>query len=129
MSEMLTRGLGLLLLSGLLCELLKQFGWRGAPAITALAAVGIFGIFGRALSELAGQILHISELGGISRYAEAVLKILAAGLVSGAVSDALSELSCAGMARTAITVGRMEILAISLPFISEIIDMGVSLVS
>lgn len=123
------KALGLVLLAGILGELLKLLGWRGAPAIAALALVGAVSIFGEVLASLAEQVTRLSSLGDITRYAEAVMKIIAVGLLSGVVSDLLSELSGAGLARIATVTGRFEILAIALPFLSEIIDTGLSLIS
>ena len=129
MSELLMRGIGLALLSGILAELLKQFGWRGAPAVTALATLGVVSVFGDTLAGIVGQMLDLARLGNISRYAEAALKILAVGLLSGTVSDSLAELLGTVASRAVSLAGRLEILAICLPYLTEIIDMGMSLIS
>lgn len=123
------RGIGLALLSGILAELLKQFGWRGAPAVTALATLGVVSVFGDTLAGIVGQMLDLARLGNISRYAEAALKILAVGLLSGTVSDSLAELLGTVASRAVSLAGRLEILAICLPYLTEIIDMGMSLIS
>ena len=129
MIELLIKGLGIALTAGIIAELLKQVGWRGAPVIASLALVSAVSIFGETFATLCEQILRLSEIGKITRYAEAVLKIIAVGLLSGMVSDTLAELSGNLLSKTALTVGRFEILGISLPFLSEIIDVGLSLIS
>ena len=123
------RALGLALLAGILGEILKLLGWRGAPAVAAMALVGAVSVFGDTFASLAQQVTRLSSLGDITRYAEAVMKIIAVGLLSGVVSDMLSELSGAGPARIAAAAGKFEILAIALPFLNEIIDTGLSLIS
>ena len=129
MSQIFLKALGVILLSGMISELLKYLGWRGAPAVVALALVGVVSLFGDTLSSFLEQTARLSELGGIGRYAEGVLKIIAVGLLSGIVGDILSELCGAGLARITATVARLEILAILLPFLTEIIEKGLSLLS
>ena len=129
MSELLLKGLGLVLMTGIIAELLKQFGSKAAPCVISLALVGSVSIFGEVLSSFSEQIIKLSEFGNLSRYAEGVLKIIAVGLLSGVVSDIVGEISGNLLSKAVVTVGKCEIFCICLPFLNEIIETGISLVS
>ncbi len=106
--------------------LLKNLGWRGASVFTSLGIVML-------LSELCGvfsEINKLSELwetlgeGGI-----AIFKILGIGYLFGISSEICRELGEGGISSALTLAGRFEIIAVALPFISEIFSLALSLVS
>ena len=106
--------------------LLKNLGWRGASVFTSLGIVVI-------LSEMRNifpEIEKLSELwltlgdGGV-----AMLKILGLGYLFGISAEISRELGEAGIASALTLAGRFEIIAIAIPFISEIFSLALSLVS
>ena len=106
--------------------LLKNLGWRGASVFTSLGIVVI-------LSEMRNifpEIEKLSELwltlgdGGV-----AMLKILGLGYLFGISAEISLELGEAGIDSALTLAGRFEIIAIAIPFISEIFSLALSLVS
>lgn len=129
MSEALFRGIGTALLCGVLSSILRQLGWKGVPVLACVTFSALLSLYGEALSGLVSEIHAISAEGNIERYAEGALKILGVGLLSGIISDMLTELSEAGLARAVTVISRIEILGIAIPFLAEIIDTGLGLLA
>ncbi len=120
--------LGIALLLLVTAMLLKSFGWRGAPIFAAIGAQLL-------LSEAVAGIASILEsdvffgLGyDIEKPIRAALKILGLGYLFGIVSDICRELGESGIAKAVEVVGRVEIIAVTLPFFEEIIRVGVGLI-
>ena len=63
-----------------------------------------------------------------SEYARAMLKILGAGYVFGVCSDICSELGEGGLSGAVCLFGRVEIIALSLPYIKRIVEKGIELI-
>ena len=64
---------------------------------------------------------------GLSEAAEGVLKISGIGFLMGASADVCRELGESGIARGVTLAGRLEILCVALPFLREIVALGVEL--
>ena len=129
MSEALFRGIGIALLSGILAQLLRQLGWRGVPVLACITLATLLSLYGESLSGLVSEIEILSRAGGIEQYAEGALKILAVGLLSGIISDMLTELGDGGLSKTVLIISRLEIIGIALPYLVEIIDTGLGLLA
>jgi len=108
--------------------LLRSFGWRGAPIFASVALVLL-------LSEAAGGLesvfLSVEKIGGgagISEPVSASLKILGLGYLYGICADVCRDMSEAGIAKAVEVVGRVEIVAVVMPYFEEIIKVGVELI-
>jgi len=105
--------------------LLKSFGWRGTTVFTALGIVIL-------LSEIPmffKEAVSLSEAWqGLGDSCAAIFKIVGLGYLFGISSDICRELGESGIASALTLVGRLEIIAVSLPFISEIFSLAISLV-
>jgi len=119
---------GLALLLSMTAFLLRSFGWRGAPIFASVALVLL-------LSEAAGGLesvfLSVEKIGGgagISEPVSASLKILGLGYLYGICADVCRDMSEAGIAKAVEVVGRVEIVAVVMPYFEEIIKVGVELI-
>jgi len=124
-------GFGSLLGFALICAasslILKNFGWKGAPVFVCVCIVGVFSLFSGFFSKIGGSVGEIVKAADIGEYAEAVLKIIGIGYLYTIGSDLCTELGEVGLAKAVTVGGRLEIILISLPYFSEILDAAVSL--
>lgn len=105
--------------------LLKNLGWRGAPVFTSLGIVLL-------ISELLGFFAETGKISFIFENlgdgAAAMLKIIGLGYLFGISSEICKELGENGISSALSLVGRFEIIAVAIPFISEIFSLALSLV-
>lgn len=106
--------------------LLKNFGWRGAPVFAALGIVALLSDIPAFFSD-AFKLFDAWQ--GLSESAAAIFKIVGIGYLFGISSDICRELGESGISSALTLVGRFEIIAVALPFISEIFALALSLVS
>ena len=106
--------------------LLKNLGWRGASVFTSLAIVVILG-------EIQGTFAEFEKLSelwiSLGEGGAAIFKIMGIGYLFGISAEIARELGEAGISSALTLVGRFEIIAVALPFISEIFSLAISLVS
>lgn len=108
--------------------LLRQFGWGGAPVFAAVCAVVLLGEVSETLGSIFGFVTAFGETSSLSEPIEAALKALGAGYLFGISADVCRELGESGMAKAVEAVGRVEIIAIVIPYFQEIIKVGVELI-
>lgn len=120
--------LGVVLLLCVSAFLLRSFGWRGAPVFAVLCAILILMESGEALFGIFNTVNSIGRFADIEKPLGAALKILGLGYLFGISADICRELSENGIAKAVEVVGRVEIIAVVLPFFEEIIKIGVELV-
>ena len=115
---------------GLVCAftlvLLKNLGWRGAPVFSAVLFAALLSDIPLFLKD-AVKIFGDWDVGAES--VAAIFKIIGIGYLFGVSSEICRELGEGGIATALSLVGRFEIIAVALPFISEIFSLAVSLVS
>lgn len=118
--------LGILL--ALMGILLRSFGFRGAGAFAALGVVALVSFAAEELSQLVG-LFGYSELfcEETMVYVGAIMKIIGAGYVFGIGADICRELGEAGIANGVLVAGRVEIFAITVPYLKQILDIGAEL--
>ena len=93
--------------------------------LISVVSVGMISLFSEGLSELFSTLTWLSEYSDISDYLKGALKIIGVGYVGGICSDICSELGEAGLSRAVSLAGRLEIFAITAPFIVSIIEYAV----
>ena len=83
-------------------------------------------------SGLLRAVLHsVRDIGAVAGLAEpvrAALKVLGLGYLYGICADVCRDLSEAGIAKAVEAVGRVEIVAVIMPYFEEIIKVGVELI-
>ena len=105
--------------------LLKSFGWRGAPIFTALALVFFIAEAEGEFEYIFSSIKKIGNESGIEGALSAAIKVLGLGYLFGICSDICRELGESGIAKATEVVGRVEIIAVVMPYFEEIIKLGV----
>ena len=125
---MIFKILALGLLLSLMGILLRSFGFRGAGAFSALGIALLVSFCTRELSSLGG-LFGYSELFSeeAMTYVGAIMKIVGAGYLFGIGADICRELGEAGIANGVLVAGRVEIFAITLPYLKQILDIGAEL--
>ena len=108
--------------------MLRGFGWRGAPVFASVAFVMILSEAAGSLHSILGAVGEISADAGLSEPARAAVKVLGLGYLYGICSDVCRDLSENGIAKAVETVGRVEIIAVVMPYFEEIIKVGVELI-
>ncbi len=105
--------------------LLKNLGFRSAPVFSCLCLVFI-------LSELSvyfSDIIKIyTDFAPLAEGAEALLKIIGSSYLFGISSDVCRELGEGGIASALSLLGKLEVLALALPYIKELLSLATSLV-
>lgn len=104
--------------------LLRQFGWRGTPVFVSVATIFLIS---NVLVHISGVLSFISSLPAGEESAVAIVKIIGVGYLYGIASDVCRELGESSVASLIVLLGRVETVAIALPFIKEIASLAVSL--
>ena len=125
---MILRLIGASLILTVSAFLLKNFGWRGAPIFTAIALVLFITEAEGELEYIFSSIRKIGIESGIENALSAAIKVLGIGYLFGICADICRELSEAGIAKAVEVVGRVEIIAVVVPYFEEIIKVGIGLV-
>lgn len=125
---MILKLFGTVLLLTVIAFMLRSFGWRGAPVFAAVCAVLLIMESGEMLGEILGSLKDVSVGVGIAEPVGAAIKVLGLGYLFGICSDLCRELDETGIAKATEVVGRVEIIAVAIPYFEEIIKVGVELI-
>lgn len=120
--------IGAALLLTVTAFLLRQLGWRGAPVFAVICCVILLMETTDSLASIINSVTATAELGAVSEPLGAALKTLGAGYLFGISADVCRELGESGIAKTVEVVGRLEIIAIVIPFFEQIIKVGIELI-
>lgn len=119
-------GAGLVL--GISAFILRSFGWRGAPVFAVICSVVLIAEAADGLGGIFSSIGFLYKQKGLDSAVRAALKVLGLGYLFGISSDVCRELGEAGIAKSLEVVGRVEIIAVIVPFLKEIVETGVELI-
>ena len=115
---------GLAILAALVAFLLRSFGWKGAPVFICVAFVGLLGFVIPYLEGVA-ELLHSSaSLSAVEGAVGALVKVVGIGYITGITSDVCRELDSSLLSSAVVLVGRVEIIAVVLPFFEDIMSLG-----
>ena len=109
--------------------LLKEMGWRGAVAFSVFGAVALLSFLADGLFSFVKGVAAFTDETGVSDMAKEVLKVVGASYVFGISADICAELGERGISSALLTVGRVEMLLISLPYFLKIVEAATALVS
>ena len=98
--------------------LLRNLGWRGAPVFASLALVVLFSAVVSHLNVFfeASRIVFLGSAG------EAISKIIGIAYLFGISSDVCRELGESAVASGLLLAGRLEMIAVSLPFLADLVS-------
>ena len=122
------KSVGILIVGGVLCYLLSEMGSRLSKPIGVMCAVLALITAMSGFSEIGREMSELMERCGLTDVGLDVMKILGTGYVFGICADTLDGLSEGGISRSLDTVCRVEILLITLPYVKEIVALGLSLI-
>lgn len=108
--------------------LLSEIGFKGKRAFALLSFVLIGISVLSDAGELFSEILSLSEGLGVADTAKGALKVVGIGYVFGISSDIADQLGETGVSKALTLAGRIEILALTIPYIKEIIELGIRLI-
>ena len=125
---MILKIFGLAILLSMTAFLLRSFGWRGAPVFASVALVILLTEASGLLEAVLHSVRDIGAVAGLAEPVRAALKVLGLGYLYGICADVCRDLSEAGIAKAVEAVGRVEIVAVIMPYFEEIIKVGVELI-
>ena len=108
--------------------LLKNFGWKGTPIFAAVAAILFISEARDTMDFVFSSIEKIGNEAKIDDALSTAIKVLGLGYLFGICADICRELGEAGIAKSVEVVGRVEIIAVVIPYFEEIIKVGIGLV-
>lgn len=116
--------IGLALLSAALGYLLKALSPRLAlfPPLFCGLALLIFAV--TRYAEPISLLGDLAELGGLSDALDTILRMLAIGLLSAFTADVCRDLGEATLGARVELCGRVEILLLCLPYLSELLSLA-----
>lgn len=109
--------------------LMRELGFRGAPVFAVTCIVVLLTVVADGAGELRESIGIISAMTRSEAEVSAVVKIVGVGYLVGISSDICTELGERGIAKAVAVAGRVEILAIALPFFRRLLEYGAELLS
>ena len=110
------------LLLSVLGYLLSELGWRGKRLFSALGCVVLLLILSDGLTSVVSEMKRICDIGGVTDMARTALKVVFSGYIFGFCSDSAAELGESGISSAVTIAGRVEMLLIVLPYLSEVFD-------
>ena len=115
---------GIAVLGAFLSLILKESGFHGARVFSALVIVGsaLFSIKG--IADLMRSVYSLPITDEIEGGVGYVMRIVGTSYLFGISSDVCREIGEGGIASAVLAVGRVEILLLSLPAISEIFKLA-----
>lgn len=119
---MIPRVAAIALLLSVLGYLLSELGWRGRRIFTALGCVMLLLLLSDGLGSIVSEMKKICDVGGVGDTARTALKVVFSGYVFGFCSDTATELGESGIANAVNIAGRVEILLIVLPYLSDVFN-------
>lgn len=115
-------GLGLLLL--FLVVLLREAGFRGARLLSLIGTVGLVGLSVTGIGGIFERLNLSSYLAGGEELFVTVVRILGVGIAFGITADACRDMGEAGVSGAVLMLGRVEIFALTVPYIGELLDLA-----
>ena len=125
---MMLKAVAVAILSSVLGFILSEEGYRGKRLFSSVAVVILLGTGLLLFSEVSSSLFGIINDTGLGDMAKCAVKIVGAGYVFGISSDLCREMGEGGVANALTTVGRIEIFAMVLPNILEMVKLGAELI-
>lgn len=115
---------GIGLLGAFLSFILSEVGYRGARLVSVSASIVLLMLAAGGIGEVLSELAWISDAAGIGEVAAAALKIVGIGYVAGICYDVCLDMGERGIASAVLTVGRVEMLLIVAPTVSDILRLA-----
>ena len=122
-----TKACVLILLAASLSLLLKSFGFKGAPVFMAALFCATASHFVNAAAQVVSIFEDVTSAADISEYTKACVKVIGVGYLAGISADTCREIGEGAAARCISILARLELIAISTPFVRQILDSALEL--
>ena len=106
----------------MLSVLLREAGFRGARLISLVGAVLLMGLAVLKMQDILVLLSLGDRVENMGEELASVLRIVGGGVVFGLVADAARDMGEVGVANAVLVVGRVEIFALSLPYLIKLLD-------
>ena len=116
------RGAALGIVVLVLSILLREAGFRGARLISLVGVVLLMGLAVMKMQDVLTLLSIADRVENMDGELGPVFKIVGCGIVFGIVADAARDMGEVGVANTVLVVGRVEIFAISVPYLIKLLD-------
>ena len=126
---MIPRACALALIGAVLGALLEGMGFRSKKLFITLVAILGMVMAAESLGDLLGSLGTLADRAGVSELAEKALRAVGLGYVFGFTSEICQSLGESGLASLVLTVGRLEIFLIAMPYFVKTLEMGLELLS
>lgn len=113
--------LGIALVGAFFSLMLSEAGCRGGRLVGISAAVSLFLFAVREIPQLVSELEWITDGAGVGEAAACALKIVGIGYVSGIAHDICVDMGQRTLASSVLTVGKIEMLTVTVPMISEVL--------
>ena len=110
------------LLTVILSLLLREAGFRGSRLVSLVGTVLILGLAVLKMDDILGMLSLGGRVDGMGEELGTVLKIVGSGIVFGLVADTARDMGEVGVSSAILVVGRVEIFAISVPYLVKLLD-------
>ena len=116
------------LTAGILGMILKELGFSGAKLVSvcSLCAVMLFAV--SRLGDVNTELVSIEKMGGVSGVCEDMMKIVGVGYLFGICADICMELGESMLSKGLLTVGKIEIIILTIPTIKRILNMALEMI-
>ncbi len=119
--------IGAALLLGAAAFMLRGLDAKGAPVFAVLAGVVILGEAAEPLGGIFSSVSDICADAGIDTLLSTALKLMGLGYLFGITADSVREIGEPFIAKCVETVGSIEMIAVILPFLEELLSLAVEL--
>lgn len=125
---MILKIIGVTLISAFAAFILKGLSWRAAPVFACLATIVILAMMGEGMSQVFEAVLGFSLNSDVSEAVSVIIKIIGIGYLFGISADICRELGEGTIAKALEVAGRVEIIALVIPYFTKIMNLGVQLI-
>ncbi len=115
------------LIGAFVAVLLRELGFRGVGAYSALCGILVFSLAADGMAMLADEVKSLAGAAELSEIGKSALKIIGVGYIFGICSDICQDLGERAVASALNIVGKIEIFLIVLPYFKKILDYGIRL--
>ena len=117
---------------GVICSicalLLRELGWRGVPVFAAVSALAIISFIFPQIKEMTGELSSSLASVGASGVARSVLKIIGIGYLCGVCADVCRDIGAERVGSAVVLVGRIEIALVAMPYVADMLRLGLELI-
>ena len=110
-----------------LLAILREFGFRSSKLFATLCLILLLSSVVEPLLEIFGEIRAITDGAGVSEAADTALRAIGLGYAFGITSDLCESFGEGGIASAVLTVGRVQIFLIALPYFQKVLSLGLEL--